>query len=225
MALVGCRYIQATDPGAVGAAYEWANTSTGNLYIRNTTDTAWVLIGNIDNASLGNVPITGATMTGALNGVTGWAPLDAPNFTTSTKLGGIDLATVNDLSAMETAIYNALDSKISSAISSSTATITVNSKIAKLTGDGYKQYSDSDQTFTIPLPTYPGSGETAAEADCVWMASIVGIAAHNSSVSNYDWTFKLVESPDRTYTFTKPIGVTDTSLKWWYQWIILAVKP
>ena len=41
MALIGNRYTQSTDPGAVGTGYQWLNSTTGNLYERNTTNTAW----------------------------------------------------------------------------------------------------------------------------------------------------------------------------------------
>jgi hypothetical protein len=40
---VGLRYVQTTDPGAVGAFEQWFDGT--NLYIRNAANTAWVTIG------------------------------------------------------------------------------------------------------------------------------------------------------------------------------------
>ena len=53
MALIGNRYTQSTDPGAVGTGYQWLNTTTGDLYERNTTNTAWVIVGNVNLVTLG----------------------------------------------------------------------------------------------------------------------------------------------------------------------------
>ena len=100
MALVANRYTQSTDPGAVGTGYQWLNSTTGNLYERNTTNTAWVLVGNVNLVTLGALMRTGGVMSGAITGVTGWAPLDSPDFTTVAKLSGVNLATVNDLTAL-----------------------------------------------------------------------------------------------------------------------------
>jgi hypothetical protein len=82
MALVGNVYIQASssDPGSVGFGYQWAQTDTGNLYARNTANSGWNLIGNANQASLGDLPLSGGAMTGAITGAHGLMPLAGGNF-------------------------------------------------------------------------------------------------------------------------------------------------
>lgn len=222
MSLIGFRYFDSNDPGAVGAGKEWYNTTTGNLYIRNSTDTAWVLIGNSDTASLGNLPASGGPVTGAITGVSGWAPLDSPDFTTIAKLNGIDLATTTDLANTQTALINLIDARVASAIASSTSgTSGVNSSIAKTRGSGS---ANTGTTFTIPLPTYPGSGETADESDCVWMVAMTGIGLDDyTSGASYAWQVYLSQTSNRNYSIVRAGGKREYTVN--YEWIIIGVKP
>lgn len=168
--LVGNRYIgTGTLPPPV-AGYQAQDTTTGNLYESNTAATAWVQIGNVNSANYGMLPLAGGTMTGAIAGASGWAPLDAPNFTTSAKLGGVDLATVTNLSDTSTTILNSISPKITEAVAGISSAITVKSNIARAVGT---LTFTTSATQTIPLPTYP-DGTTAAEADCKWLAYFVG---------------------------------------------------
>ena len=50
----------------------WADSSAGQLKMRNVANTAWITIGPLDTASFGHLPLTGGTITGNLtvNGVT-----------------------------------------------------------------------------------------------------------------------------------------------------------
>lgn len=168
--LTGSRYIgSGTLPPPVGG-YEAVDISTGLKYEANTSSTAWNLIGNVNNVNLGLLPLTGGSMTGAITGVSGWAPNDSPNFTTTAALNGLLLATTSDLATTSNTILNSIAPKITDAIASTSAGITTKGNIARATGI---LTFTSPTPQTIPLPIYP-DGTTAKESDCVWMAFLVG---------------------------------------------------
>ena len=148
MALVGNRYVNATDPGAVGAGYQWLNTSNGILYERNTSNTAWVSQGNVNSSLYGAAPISGFTAQGAITGATGLATLSASNFQ-SLQLNSVNVATVNDLADAQTAILKAVDSKINSGL----AGINSSSIYSTLFAFDEGILNDGD---TVPLPSFLG---------------------------------------------------------------------
>ena len=86
MSLIGNRYVQAGDPGAVGVGYQWLDTDTSLLFERNGSNTAWVQVYNTNQANGGLLPQTGGSVTGAITGTTGWAPSDNANFASGAKL-------------------------------------------------------------------------------------------------------------------------------------------
>ena len=54
----------ATDPSST-FAYQWyADTGDGKLYIRNSSNNGWVLVGTLASANLGLAALSGATFTG-----------------------------------------------------------------------------------------------------------------------------------------------------------------
>lgn len=179
--LVGSRYIGTGALPTPVIGYSAQDTSTGNLYESNTSASTWIQVGNVNNANLGLAPVTGFTATGAITGATGWAPLDAPNFTTSAKLGGVDLATTTDLSTTSTTILNSIAPKITEAVAATSNAITVKANIARATG---LLTFTTTATQTIPLPTYP-DGTTAAEADCKWIAFFVGTTTDGTYKTNW----------------------------------------
>lgn len=168
MALVGNRWIQATDPGAVGFGYQWANSSSGILYERNTSNTGWVQIGNTNTTNYGLLPLTGGAMTGAISGVTGWAPETSPDFNTSAKLEGVNLATTNDLSTLQTNLEDYVDAQVASAIASHGVTSEVSSNTAIQTGR--LQGATPLTTITIPLPVF-SDGQSATQGQCKWIVT------------------------------------------------------
>ena len=168
MALAGNRYIQASDPGAVGFGYQWANSSSGILYERNTSNTGWVQIGNTNTTNYGLLPLTGGAMTGAISGVTGWAPETSPDFNTSAKLEGVNLATTNDLSTLQTNLEDYVDAQVASAIASQGVTSEVSSNTAIQTGR--LQGATPLTTITIPLPVF-SDGQSASQGQCKWIVT------------------------------------------------------
>jgi hypothetical protein len=179
MALVGNRYIAASDPGAVGFGYEWADTTTGNIYERDTGNSAWVLAGNSDVRYRGCVPITGGALAGALTGAHGLASLTSPNFQTAAKVDGVNVATVNDLATAVATMNKQIELLVASAVAASQVGSSAKPLVAAASGfvqhtyDEWVALSPSRQ-FTIPLPTYTVNGvsEQALEADCKWAASL-----------------------------------------------------
>ena len=168
MALIGNRYTQSTDPGAVGTGYQWLNTTTGNLYERNTTNTAWVLVGNVNLVTLGALMRTGGVMSGPITGVTGWAPLDSPDFTTVAKLSGVNLATVNDLTALQTALEARIKAEAQAAVATALGGVSGSQNIA--VGFGTLVGATATTPVTIALPTFP-DGVQATQAQCKWVVA------------------------------------------------------
>ena len=168
MALIGNRYTQSTDPGAVGTGYQWLNTTTGNLYERNTTNTAWVLVGNVNIVTLGALMRTGGVTSGPIAGVTGWAPLDSPDFTTVAKLSGVNLATVNDLTALQTALEARIKAEAQAAVATALGGVSGSQNIA--IGFGTLVGATATTPVTIALPTFP-DGVQATQAQCKWVVA------------------------------------------------------
>lgn len=215
MALAGSRYIQSNDPGAVGFGYQWANSSTGILYERNTSNTAWVQIGNTNSANYGLLPLTGGTMTGAIAGVSGWAPETSPDFNTSAKLEGVNLATINDLSTLETNLENYVNDQIASALSSQGTTTEVATNLA--IGTGTLKGATATTAVTIPLPLF-SDGQQASEAQCKWIVSLydahTGLAESDGYYLYFrDSTDSAAVNPTAVRTFVAYMAKLDRTSK------------
>jgi hypothetical protein len=184
MTLVGNRFVEASDPGAVGAGYQWMNSTTGDLYERDTTNASWTLIGNVNQANYGQLPLTGGNMSGAIAGVTGWAPNDSPNFTTVAKLLGVNLATVNDLADLETTLEALIVSKVDSAIASSSSSVSFGNNLVVATGKVGPATTPTG-TMTIPAPVFP-DGIAATADQCFVIASSWTISAASGGMTAID---------------------------------------
>ena len=193
MALVGNTYVQATDPGSVGFGYFWANSSTGDLYARNTSNTAWVKQGNLNQAQGGSLPLAGGAMTGAITGVSGWAPETSPDFNTSAKLEGVNLATTNDLSTLQTNLEDYVDAQVASAIASQGVTSEVSSNTAIQTGT--LRGATPLTTIEIPRPVF-SDGRTAEEAQCKWIVSVYDAKTGDTADSYYLYFRDSTDSAD-----------------------------
>ena len=193
MALVGNTYVQATDPGSVGFGYFWANSSTGDLYARNTSNTAWVKQGNLNQAQGGSLPLAGGAMTGAITGVSGWAPETSPDFNTSAKLEGVNLATTNDLSTLQTNLEDYVDAQVASAIASQGVTSEVASNTAIQTGT--LKGATATTAITIPLPVF-SDGQAATEAQCKCIVSVYDAKTGDTADAYYLYFRDSTDSAD-----------------------------
>lgn len=203
MALIGNTYVQDTDPGAVGYGYFWQKMN-GDRSARNTSNTAWVAQGNVNQAYSGAAPLSGFTAQGAISGATGLAQLASADFQ-ALKLNAVNVATVNDLSDAQTAILKSCDAKINSGISGIAAASTYSSVFA------FDQGIVADAAY-VPLPAF--SDRTALPEEIVFL----GVEPYQFTdvfSGNYTWTFycqvqpvtrrincKIVNSNNETYAGT-----------------------
>ena len=212
--LIGNVYVQANDPSAVGFGYFWANSSTGDLYARNTSNTAWVKQGNLNQAQGGALPLTGGAMTGAISGVSGWAPETSPDFNTSAKLEGVNLATTNDLSTLQTNLEDYVDAQVASAIASQGVTSEVSSNTAIQTGT--LKGATATTAVEIPRPVF-SDGQVAEEAQCKWIVSIYDAKTGDTADSYYlyfrDSTDSAAADPTAVRKFCVYTAKSDRSLK------------
>ena len=181
-ALTGTRYIGSGTLPTPVVGYDAIDTSTGSFYVSNSSSTSWMLVGNVNSPNYGMMPVTGGVMTGSISGATGWAPLDSPDFTTTAKLNGLALATVNDLTTAITNVNAGISPKITSAVAATSNAISVQAKVARLTGTLTFNTGNSSETHAVPLPTYP-DGSSAAIGDCKWAVWVAGCDAPGTAFS------------------------------------------
>jgi hypothetical protein len=165
MSLVGFRHIEASDPGTVGAGYQWLDTTTGNLYERDTSDIGWVFVGNVNSTNYGMLSLTGGAMSGAITGVSGWAPETSPGFSTSATLDGVGLATVNDLATLQSNLETMITDMVSSEIASSSSNVSINNNIVITCGTMPASSISATSTIVLPTPIFP-DGIQATAAQC-----------------------------------------------------------
>jgi hypothetical protein len=204
-------YIQTDDPGAVGAGKSWLNPSSGIAQIRNSSDSGWTLLGSIDVPYLGLAPTSGYTATGAITGISGWAPDVDPDFDNSARLDGINLATVNDLSALRTEMNTSIDARISRAIADYTSKVSVSDRIK--VRSGALVFDTSNPTVipaaqTIPLPIFDSDGVVATEAQCKWLVSTVGFTLDDYTDGGHHFQSLLFTAdPSTSRTFAAYINM------------------
>jgi len=124
------------------------------------------MVGNVNLVTLGALMRTGGVMSGPIAGVTGWAPLDSPDFTTVAKLSGVNLATVNDLTALKTALEARIKAEAQAAVATALGGVSGSQDIAL--GFGTLVGATAHTPVTIPLPTFP-DGVQATQSQCKWI--------------------------------------------------------
>lgn len=173
MPLVGVRYIQDADPGVpASGGYEWYMPTTDQLFIRNGANTAWTFVGYANQINLGNIPVSGGPTTGAITGATGLAPNAAPNFSTSAKRDGINLALLTDVNNLGATLRAEFQSIVTSGIAAATASSTTKANIGIKRGIFTSVASNS--TVNLPVPQYPDL-TTANWSDCYWVYGITAV--------------------------------------------------
>ncbi len=223
--LIGNRYIQVDDPGTPpSTGYEWLRPDTGELFMRDIGNTGWLLIGNINDTTLGLLARTGGVMTGPLLGVTGWAPDTSPDFQTSAKKEGIDLATKGDISALRRELlarFNTITQEMLANVSTSSNT---RSNVAIKTGI---TTVGTDYDFTIPLPQYDGgSGETALRSEVI-MHTAWPVYCLDPNFSSGNNAFKVELISDADMKWHIKTGRDDLN-QWGYNaqagWLVIAIR-
>lgn len=216
-------FVQENDPGAVGFGNEWRVPTTGNMYIRNTSNTSWTLIGNANSAYIGNAPTTTFTTSGAITGPTGWAPIASPDFINSCKLNGVNVATVNDLATMRKSINSSIDALISEEISVYTSGYSTGAMIASVCGtlevDAY------DDPFVLPDVIYATDGIIATTANSTISVLVTSSAGDQITVfRNVEDTEDVVPGVNGVNTFIAYYLQDAIKNKVKVRYLILAVR-
>ncbi len=192
----GQRYI-GVDPGAVGPGNQWFDTTTGDIFERNLSNTAWVLAGNIAQPNLGHVSRYGDILEGPLSGVTGFAPVVSPDFQVSAKLDGLDLSTQQFVNAEIAKLSALINSKIQEAIVNTVLVSNVNNSMAigvgnlsTVVGEGWRK--------TLPLPVY-ADGSTADIANCKAIVGVSPLAIVDGTTNAHDATLHFTDMGNLQY--------------------------
>lgn len=184
MTLIGNVYVQASDPGAVGFGYQWSDSSTGNIYVRNASNTAWKLVGNANQDNLGLAPKSGFDATGAITGVSGWAPVDSPDFTTAASLEGISLATSNDLTALRSSLLASIETLVAEQVAVYANSQQSVESSAVAVGAGILDFTSAPTVAqTIPRPVFASDNFTATYSQCKWIVSRINFTTVQNNVS------------------------------------------
>lgn len=150
--LVGSRYIQSTDPGAVGFGYSWANSSTGILYERNPGNTAWVTAGDTTKTNLGFLPTTGGSVSTTFTGAHGLVALDGTvPFTNTPNVNGTMVCLMSDIEEAVKSVKLQLPSLVYSA-QGAISTGTIGGNIVHWYDDGIGQEGNVSALPSVQIP-------------------------------------------------------------------------
>lgn len=166
-------YTQTGDPGSVGVGRTWLHPTTGALKVRNTANTAWTTIGNVDDPSFGSLLTSGGAVSANITGNTGWAASDAHNFPTTASINSVAIATINDVTSRISALESSIIPLISSAIATYAGSLTFANKIKVVSGEINQPAWNSVITIPWAAVTY-GNGATALQAECNWLVTRLG---------------------------------------------------
>jgi hypothetical protein len=174
-------YTQTGDPGSVGVGRTWLHPTTGVLKVRNTANTAWTTIGNVDDPSFGSLLTSGGAVSANITGNTGWAASDAHNFPTTASINSVAIATINDVTSRISALESSIVPLISSAIATYAGSLTFSSKIAFASGMVTPAAWNTVNSFPFG-PQTPGTktdlrysdGSQPQQSECKWVVSHSG---------------------------------------------------
>ena len=172
--LVGSRYIQASDPGAVGFGYQWANSSTGVIYERNAANTAWMPAGDATRSYMGFLPVTGGAVTATFTGAHGIVQTDGSvPFTNTPNVNGTMVCLMSDIEAAVKSVKLQLPSLVYAAEGALTVS-SIAGNIIHWYDDEIGQYYKDLSEFPLPIKTakyYDGSPVKSTD--------VIGIGRYN----------------------------------------------
>ena len=164
-------YTQTGDPGAVGVGRTWLHPTTGALKVRNTANTAWTTIGNVDDPNFGSLLASGGAVSANITGNTGWAAADAHNFPTAASIGNVAIATINDVTSRISALESSIVPLISSAIATYAGSLTFSSKIATACGLCKPALYNTVNTFPFGSTLQYSGGTEAKASESKWVVA------------------------------------------------------
>jgi hypothetical protein len=159
----------------------WVQPTSGTVWRRNTSNTAWVPFGNVNSSLGGALNGGGDTATGPLLDLPNLAPINNPAFTGTMLLNGIAVALQTDLSAQQKSLYDDIVNGVSQQFlsqyqqSTTAANIAYYSSMATVT-QNQMVYGNSGFTgLAIPLPTFLSDSLPATQGQLVGYGwSVVG---------------------------------------------------
>ena len=222
MALYGATWIQDEEPSVgVVACQDWRRPTSGEHRMRNTSNTAWVYLGSIDEERGGAAALSGADFTGSVT-APDVPPETNPDFLGTARQNGIPLALQTALSSMERRLYDRLDFLVDEKFLSQSrrsgiaASIAFDATVVEIT-----QANLYANGVTVALPVFESDSISATwdQVD-MYCAIPLGMCWFDSVVgSGTSCSVRLAETAEGSHVF-KPIGVgsgafpTDTSLMW-----------
>jgi hypothetical protein len=109
--------------GFNGGGNVWAQTDTGDWYVRNSTNTAWTIWGHGDQQSLGMYPLSGGAGGGLLTGNTGLMTSNgATPFASSPTVTNrnTQVAALSDISTLQNTLFSLIEEIVSQTVSTIT---------------------------------------------------------------------------------------------------------
>lgn len=231
-------YTQTGDPGSVGVGRTWLHPTTGVLKVRNTANTAWTTIGNVDDPSFGSLLTSGGAVSANITGNTGWAASDAHNFPTTASINSVAIATINDVTSRISALEGSIIPLISSAIATYAGSLTFSSKIATACGLCTPASYNTVNTFPFGSTLQYSGGDEAKAPESKWViapSANVCIPTGLASASENTW-FRFRNSNDSadvnpnttesflSYTEWSSYGGIDKAAQP-FSYFILAMRP
>ena len=170
MALYGWTWVQDTEPTTgVLPTQEWRLPTSGEIYVRDTSNATWVYAGNVNNRMGGAVEVSGSTMTGPLLDAPNLPPLDDPDFTGTIRQGGFKVALNTEISALEKRIYDRIGYMVREQfLSQSGRSSTANNIAAYNTFVSISSAEFQSTGVAIPLPVFASDGVTATPAQLLF---------------------------------------------------------
>lgn len=196
--LYGFTWVGDSEPTTgVLAGQEWYKPTSGEIYRRNSSNTAWVFFGNSDSTLGGAVAVSGSTMTGSLLGAPNLPPLTDPDFNGTIRQGGSAVALETSLAEYEKRLYDRVGYWVREQFLSQTkrsgtsANIAAYSKVTTIAQDTLK-----DDGLAIELPVFESDGVTATPDQLLFYGwGIVGWRWHNYE-ANTDLSMHLNETSE-----------------------------
>ena len=157
----------------------WISPTSGEIKVRDTSNSTWIYAGNVNNRMGGAVEVAGSTMTGPLLDAPNLPPLQDPDFTGTIRQGGFSVALNTAIAALEKRTYDRIAYMVreqflsSSKLSGSAANIAAYNTLTRIT-----QAALNNPGLVIPLPVFATDGVTATEAQLLFYGwSVVGSAS------------------------------------------------
>jgi hypothetical protein len=151
--LYGWTWVGDTEPTTgVLATQQWNLPTSGNMYVRNSSNTDWTYMGNSNDNGLGGVQVAGDTMTGPLNGVTNLLPLTNPDAQGVISQNGFPIATQLALSQMQKYLLTYINSTVRAQFLAQTKLSGTAANIAFLR----EYHSVSKESMTVGNVAYTG---------------------------------------------------------------------